>query len=204
MAKKRLDEATNDAIGDILSELDGNIPDEIPNLDEHTLVLEKEQTYQIQPMESRDVRHAHSVAMVGSMFNTYISKNAQEEYPYLAARAADYANTLTTLNDGIVQNENLINVLMQEVEEGDTAPNKANTIGNLQRVQIELIKFKMSCIEKMEEDVKKKANELDIHTDESGEMTNNKASNDLRFRGTRGLQMIFQQMEDEENEDTNE
>jgi len=188
-------------VKDTLSDLLGDLPDEIPGLScENPLPKisrsDSSQTAQMDKAKKKATR------VMTSLLKFYLSEEIIEEHEYIKAKASIDEYALSMLIRQMQNSETAISILMDMIHEGDIAPRMFEVLSDMQRTLLDIIKSQTMYMMAIEENAKKLSRDIDVYKGRSENDNSKNKSKGLKARGTKEIMRALQQtIQDEDIED---
>tara|TARA_Y100000389_G_C17421196_1_gene496810 strand:- start:146 stop:730 length:585 start_codon:yes stop_codon:yes gene_type:complete len=143
----------------------------------------------------KDKATKKATKLVDSVLKLYLSSDMISKSEYVKAKALVDRSTLTTLIGQIEKLEHALDVMINNIDNGEMHPRMFEVYAGLQKTMLELLKHQTLHMHAMEEGAKKIKHDLDMYSDniiQVGEEIEDKDETESLSMGTRNLMRDIQ------------
>lgn len=143
----------------------------------------------------KDKATKKATKLVDSVLKLYLSNEMITKSEYVKAKAMVDRSTLTTLIGQIEKLEHALDVMINNIDNGEMHPRMFEVYAGLQKTMLELLKHQTLHMHAMEEGAKKIKHDLDMYSDniiQAGEEIEDNDETESLSMGTRNLMRDIQ------------
>jgi len=142
--------------------------------------------------KTKDAAVSNAKKMMATVMKLYLSEKIIEENEYVQMKQKVEEMQLATLLNQMQQMQHSIEILMRTIETGELSPRMFEVLGGLQKTMLEINKHTTLHIMASEENAKKLKHDIDIYSDTTSVIANQK-DDGVTARGNRDFMKNIQE-----------